>query len=557
MDERERDGLLGGRIRHCDDYVPDQAERSGVCPDPYPTFGSDLLSLDSWQRLAIDVNGVSDGAFHMSTPTHKRERGQVLPIAAMMMVVLMAISALAIDVSRKYSEERSLRSAADAAALAGAQDLQIGGRKATPNAADYARARTRASDLLVRQFGGSGVGPGAACLASSNMDCTITGTSLRFTITTPYPGCVSCKPEQAMKVAVTNPSFATTFARVVGQTNWVTSQTSVAGSIFGANYSIVMLRPPDILASNLSDKNRADFEINGGANLIVTSGDVGSNTSIIAPSNSTVDLETGYFAYHRDIGGEQDFKDAMGNHPARLMPSPFVVDPQYSVPVDPVTQFAKQDDGKISCLGLTPAAPVDATSCYLPGTYTNKQPFDIKAAEVVYLTPGIYSFPTGLNINGTLKGGVTTGYGAVTLILPCCAVGANFYGASSEGIFLNTAAVIPTAAQGPGGIPLTLIVRRNESCFTGAVPILCSGNQNNQVLQLSGGGTMQIGGIQYAPSDNIQIGGTKSVGTGTIGQIVSWTLKVNNGTIRQEGVANDTPGILRLDQACSPTSACP
>lgn len=496
----------------------------------------------------------------MNTSPRKLERGQVLPIAAMMMVVLLAISALAIDVSRKYSEERQLRSAADAAALAGAQDLQIGGRNATPSVADYARARARASDLLVRQFGGSGIGTGVGCNTNVNMDCTITGTSLRFTIATPYFGCVSCKFEQAMKVAVTNPTFATTFARVVGQTNWVTSQTSVAGSIFGASYAIVMLRPPDILPSNLSDKNRADFEINGGANLFVTSGDIGSNTSIVAPNNSTVDLETGYFAYHRDIGGDQDFKDAMGNHPARQMASPYVVDPQYPVPADPVTQFATQDAGKVSCTGLTPPAPLDATVCYLPGTYTktgdSKQPFDIKSVEIAYLTPGIYSFPTGVNINGTLKGGLTANFGAVTLILPCC-TNNNFAGASAEGMFLNTAAVIPTAAQTPAGIPITLLVRRNESCFSGAVPILCGGNQNNQVVQLSGGGTMRIGGIQYAPSDNIQIGGTNSVGTGTIGQIISWTLKINNGTIRQEGVANDTPGILRLDQACSPTSACP
>lgn len=495
------------------------------------------------------------------------ERGQVIPLTAAMMIVLLGMSALAIDVGRKYSDERFLRSAVDAASLAGAQDLQVGGRNAVPTAANYQTARTRARDLLVRQVRGTGTGTGSGCDTSANMEnCPITGTPYRFSITTPYNGCVSCKAAQAVKVTLTNPTFDTTFARVMGQTTWTTSQTSVAGSVFGSSYAVVMLRPPDI-QSNGNDKNKADFEINGGAQLEVTGGDIGSNTSVVAPSNSKVDVELGYYVYHRDVGGEQDFNSAAGNHPPKLMRAPYVVDPQYPVPADPTPTFRKQSEGRlIACTGLTPPAPSDATACYQPGTYSqtgdSNRPFDIKSAEVVYLTPGIYSFPTGININGTVKGGVTAGAGAVTIVLPCCGNN-NFAGASAEGIFLNTGAVLPTRDQNnvaiatPGGTPLTLIVRRNDSCFSGVTPKLCSGNQNNQVLQLSGGGKMFIGGVQYAPSDNIQIGGTNSVGTGTIGHIVSWTLKVNNGVVRQEGRGDDGPGILRLDEACSPTNACP
>ena len=53
----------------------------------------------------------------------RTERGQVLPLFALMLVALMAITALAFDVSNAYAARRAFRTAADAAALAGALDL--------------------------------------------------------------------------------------------------------------------------------------------------------------------------------------------------------------------------------------------------------------------------------------------------------------------------------------------------------------------------------------------------------------------------------------------------
>jgi Flp pilus assembly protein TadG len=54
-------------------------------------------------------------------------------ILALGFVVLLGLAALAIDVSRAYAEIRSDRSVADAASLAGAQELQIPGtRDVTP-----------------------------------------------------------------------------------------------------------------------------------------------------------------------------------------------------------------------------------------------------------------------------------------------------------------------------------------------------------------------------------------------------------------------------------------
>lgn len=53
----------------------------------------------------------------------KEESGQALILVALMMAVLMGFAALVVDVGMMYSERTSLQAAADAAALAGAQDL--------------------------------------------------------------------------------------------------------------------------------------------------------------------------------------------------------------------------------------------------------------------------------------------------------------------------------------------------------------------------------------------------------------------------------------------------
>jgi uncharacterized membrane protein len=53
-----------------------------------------------------------------------RQRGQTLVLFALMLTGIMAIAALAVDVTNLYASMRFYRATADSAALAGAQDLQ-------------------------------------------------------------------------------------------------------------------------------------------------------------------------------------------------------------------------------------------------------------------------------------------------------------------------------------------------------------------------------------------------------------------------------------------------
>jgi Flp pilus assembly protein TadG len=73
--------------------------------------------------------------------TARQERGQILPLVALMLVVLLGLSAFSIDVGYAYYAKRQLQAATDAAALAGAQDLPTTAT-AIQTAKDYALANT-------------------------------------------------------------------------------------------------------------------------------------------------------------------------------------------------------------------------------------------------------------------------------------------------------------------------------------------------------------------------------------------------------------------------------
>ena len=72
---------------------------------------------------------------------HRSAKGQILVITGLMLAVLIGFTALAIDVGMGLLAERWQRSVADAAALAGAQSLQVPDSRALPGAAEQDEAQ--------------------------------------------------------------------------------------------------------------------------------------------------------------------------------------------------------------------------------------------------------------------------------------------------------------------------------------------------------------------------------------------------------------------------------
>jgi Flp pilus assembly protein TadG len=83
-------------------------------------------------------------ALGLRRPDGRRDRGQVLVLFALSIIVLFSFAGLAFDVGRFYSEKRFLQNAADAAALAAANALTRG--------ATNAEAITEARAILTRNY---------------------------------------------------------------------------------------------------------------------------------------------------------------------------------------------------------------------------------------------------------------------------------------------------------------------------------------------------------------------------------------------------------------------
>jgi hypothetical protein len=109
-------------------------------------------------------------------------------------------------------------------------------------------------------------------------------------------------------------------------------------------------------------------------------------------------------------------------------------------------------------------------------------------------------------------------------------------------------------------ILITLLVNKDSTCsvppYPDREPDPCDASKN-KTLNLSGGGSLDVEGVQYAPTDNVEIHGGSS-GTGQVGQIWAWTLFYSGGTqVNQQGAGSNGPGVLRLDSACTaPGTPC-
>ena len=91
----------------------------------------------------------------MRTLLRKRERGQVIVIAALLLPLLMGMTAVAVDIGSYSSDRRNLQNAADAVALAAANDLPDS-NKAMGTANQYAiKNHISPSDMTVTISGGN------------------------------------------------------------------------------------------------------------------------------------------------------------------------------------------------------------------------------------------------------------------------------------------------------------------------------------------------------------------------------------------------------------------
>ena len=457
---------------------------------------------------------------------------------------------------------------------------------------------------------GCTAGSGLACLTPAG--CKLPGTLYWASIRTPSPTCIDCfgRQQLAVQVSVWNPSFGLTFARLLGQSIWKVGAASVAAVDHARAYGVVTLRPPQprcIPPTCLTgDNNQDDFKIGGGSILNIT-GDIGTNTNIVYDGSvSSINLSSpdcaptcDYKAFHYDA-----YQQWSGLPPGVQITTP-IKDPMYlspplylppTRPTDPLKIYSARDlsdaQDLLGCDAVKKTVPPEykisaGTSirdlvanstvlCFKPGIY--QQELNNSTKTVAYLLePGVYFFDKGLNNGSTTVGGFVGDGDGVALVFPECSTGANcpLSGQNSDLLALNFGSAYKASGtrakpakdvdgklvQTPGDlpVPITIMVTRDPLCYVpdttpASDPTSCKENQNN-TINLAGGGELYLAGVLYAPTDHVTIGGG-SVTTGIVGEVISWTVKYASSQLTLESAVVEKAGVLRLDRACSPGEIC-
>lgn len=532
----------------------------------------------------------------------ERQTGQVLVLVAGGMFGILAIAALVLDIGLVWSIQRTERAAADAAALAGAQDLQTctdDGCTRAVSDADRTRAREHALNNLKERFSAT-VTSGTCDTNADIVDCRLEGTPYVVTIKTPSPSYVNVDPDRAVQVFVDQPSVQLTIARLLGQSDWNVGITSVAGERFVPSYALLTLRPPDPAGPN--DQNRDDVFVTGnGGQLIVRNGDIGTNTWAMT-SSALITLDEGFSIWHWDPGPSQWYPPwegcvyggscGAGIPPGEQisagdgllqMPTGY---PETG-PTTPTWPSSDGEDGTTACTDEPTVWPLQSgttidslhVTCYRSGVY--EEPFNVQQSDdVAYLEPGVYVFNGGLDVNGYLFGGIGPSGSGVTIVVPNTE---SFDGTGASGIVLNTtcSAVGGGSAcwaepvngyESPDGYPISIIVPKLDhqvvqgsavNCFKsdGVTPAEndgtpCTGTSVLKLGASSGSGAgeaiIRIGGVIWAPTDKVTIGSNWTEQQSFVGRIVTWSVKYHgNAALYEESMPGQGPGFVALDAACS------
>jgi putative Flp pilus-assembly TadE/G-like protein len=529
-----------------------------------------------------------------------KERGQILPLFAILLVGILAMMALSIDVTSAYSARQGFRTIADAAALAGAQDLQEGTTR-TLSASDYVAARSDAIASVGKQLG---VAPTCGTLVGFQINCTVPGSDLTFSVRSPLNSaseCVSCDPLRSVFVNFANPRFQLSAARILGMQSFNVAVGSVAGLSMGKSYTIVALRPPRPLGSSTGFDVR-DIRLDGGTTVNVDNGDVGSNANMeYGGTDSLLTLDPGFSMYYYDPGPPEWTPPSPAN-PTGMHITSLIEDPKYVIPsvrtgAPPSGIDSNETTGSVCANaalalladpGYSAYVPVSASApdmskivCWRPGIYSTT--LNVSNGDLAIMEPGLYFLDKGIDARGSLIGGYTAGVPGVALVLPqSSGTGSpvQFNNTTSGGsaptaVLLNAgtkfgnpiggaeaAAALdfagnPIVTNTTPAIKMTLMVTWDSNCIVQvAYPTACD-DTHNSVIKLTGGTALYLAGVQYMPSDNVTLSGN-SAGQGFVGQIVAWTIFYTGGsTLNQEGTGGLEAGILRLDAACTlPDSPC-
>jgi len=441
------------------------------------------------------------------------QAGQVLVLAALGLTVMLGIAGLVIDGGIAAIQRRDAQNAADAGALAGAQDLP--GVPAVPTAAEQTAAQND-----------------AVLYATTNQNFGFTGGNV--TVNTPPLSGAYAGDSSAVEVIISR-QMATLLIGVLGKNTITISARAVARAIPGVTKCVLCVLDP-IADGALRASGNGSVTVNGGGVVV----DSDASDAAVLIGNGSVTVTDALLATRIGIVGPSgggSCTQTTGNaafNPGANCGVTSVPDPLSGL-VPPALPGPSL--GSVSLSG-------NSSQRINPGIYSSLQ---VSANGSLTLNPGIYVLTGGssalsLSGNGSIVGnGVVVYFACSDYPAPCSSAGQAGAGLSlsGNGSYQLTAPTAATCTDLPATCPylgLSIFYDRHDT----------------STLSLTGNGSDNLTGTIYAKSAPATLdgnGGTFQLNSFVVVDTVSLT---GNGSIdlsfsqNQNSQAGGSPGAANL-----------
>jgi hypothetical protein len=456
------------------------------------------------------------------------ERGQVLVFVALAFVVLLAFLALLFDGASAVVNRREMQDAGDAAALAAANVLQVG----TPRGCSATAGSTVPRASLVTAA--------RASLAANLPD---------FDANTAVITCPAGYQNQAVAVGLS--ATGTRFFGGIfggGDLQIQTHSAAVNGQLATSNYSVVELDPSH-LSWPTGQRGCPSVLLSGGP-TVVLDGSMQINSACAAGSGGG--LATNGNAASLTMTNGAKIKIVGGYAPSALTISPAPVtgvaaikDPLAGLPAVPVASLTVRSTYRL-VLNNT-------TAVLHPGVY--KGGIQLKNSSQALLEPGIYVMQGGpcnaaltgscggldvgsqasvFSVNAGVTSTTTATWATKCTVGNCGVLLYNAAGSAAMGQLSVTAgATMYLRAYNPDAQAGGLTDYLNLLIWQDASPVPTS-SYVQPVLDLKGGGAVNVSGTVYAPSALVQMSGSSGGSGGdTVNltlQFISWDLEFHGNS---------------------------
>jgi hypothetical protein len=460
--------------------------------------------------------------------TRNRAAGQILPLFALSMVVILAVGALLLDGASMLVTRRHLQNAGDAGALAGANTMQADGTIRVCSATAGPPPGTPRADIV---------------------------TAVQNSVLANYPNfptgnisvtCPTGWDNSAVQVDV-NLAAGTFLSRAIGYSapNVQTSSTAVNGAIAGSLYNVVLLDNSNASWPN-GRRGCPSFLISGGptiqfdGSVMIDSACSAANGGALAANGSSASLTMAGGRTINMVGGYN-----LG--PLTMTPTPVT---GATAVADPLADIEPFTTSGLSSQSGSRLVLNNQTQTLWPGIYTGG--IQLRNSSIAILRPGIYVMDGGgldigaqaafCSVSTAAAATATNCSGFATGDCPDTTCGVLIYnkgtasGATAMGqITVGAGATLKLRAYDDRAMSNAHFEWRNMLFWQASTPA-ASSTYAQPILQLSGGGTVDISGTVYAAQAKVLMGGGSGGSGGSTSltlQFIAWDLEMSgNSTFR-------------------------